>query len=133
MANRGTLTEEQSRLFAVVGLGNPGQEYDGTRHNAGFWLLDAWTENHKAELAKTPWVDGKTCVYLRTRIAGSDLILIRPLRFMNRSGEASLAILKFFKVPLQHTLVAYDDLDLKPGIARLRLGGSSGGHRGVQD
>lgn len=133
MANRGTLTEAESRTFAVLGLGNPGPEYQNTRHNIGFWLLDEWVNSHRSEVGNVSWTDNKTCHYLRLKLSGLDLILIRPLRFMNRSGEASLATLNFFKVPREHTLVAHDELDLQPGVARLRFGGSSGGHRGVQD
>ena len=130
-----TTTESNEDIFAVVGLGNPGPEYEKTRHNAGFWLLEKWLELHasKGQGSNTKWTDAKTAVYQRAKLGSKEIFLIKPLRFMNRSGEAALPILRYFKIPLAQTLVAYDELDLPPGVARLKKGGSSGGHRGVAD
>lgn len=125
-------------LFAIVGLGNPGAEYERSRHNAGFWLLEKWLELHQSKSKSSGfspgrWTEEKGTLHQKVKVFGKDVFLVKPMRFMNRSGEAALPILRYFKVSLDRTLVAYDELDLAPGIARLKMGGSSGGHRGVAD
>lgn len=120
-------------MFALVGLGNPGAEYANTRHNAGFWVIDAWCERHKDALSGASWTDGGGCNYLKVKFKDEHVLLVKPIRYMNRSGEAALPTLRFFKVALEDTLLIYDELDLPAGVARLKRGGSSGGHRGVAD
>jgi len=114
----------------IVGLGNPGAEYQRTRHNAGFWFVD--------ELARTAGASWKResklqCELARARIAGQELWLMKPGTFMNRSGAAVQAVVAFYRLALAETLVAHDDIDLPPGAVRLKQGGGHGGHNGVRD
>lgn len=118
---------EQTHL--IVGLGNPGAEYERTRHNAGFLLAD--------ELAKRWRVGWKTEGKFAARVArvernGRRLVLCQPQTYMNASGEAVGKLVHFYKVPLDHLLVAVDDADLALGALRLRPAGSSGGHHGLE-
>ncbi|MFZ6672880.1 aminoacyl-tRNA hydrolase [Undibacterium sp. Xuan67W] len=111
----------------IVGLGNPGPEYEQTRHNAGFWLVD--------QLATNGLQRDKNfnALVAKTRIAGEDVWLLEPQTFMNRSGQSVGAICRFYKITPDQILVAHDELDILPGIAKLKLGGSSGGHNGLKD
>ncbi|MFZ6845628.1 aminoacyl-tRNA hydrolase [Undibacterium sp. RuTC16W] len=111
----------------IVGLGNPGPEYEQTRHNAGFWLVD--------QLAANGLQRDKNfnALVAKTRIAGEDVWLLEPQTFMNRSGQSVGAICRFYKITPDQVLVAHDELDILPGIAKLKLGGSSGGHNGLKD
>ncbi len=111
----------------IVGLGNPGAEYEATRHNAGFWLVDALA---RGELRRETRFNALAA---RVRIAGSEVWLLEPQTFMNRSGQSVGAICRFYKIPPDEVLVAHDELDLPPGAAKLKKGGSSGGHNGLKD
>lgn len=111
----------------IVGLGNPGPDYEQTRHNAGFWLLDQLAgnglqrdKNFNALLAKV-------------RIAGEEVWLLQPQTFMNRSGQSVGAICRFYKITPDQVLVVHDELDIAPGLVKLKKGGSSGGHNGLKD
>lgn len=111
----------------IAGLGNPGPEYEQTRHNAGFWLVDQLAgarllpdSRYKALVAKT-------------RIAGEEVWLVEPQTYMNRSGMSVGALARFYKIPAEDILVVHDELDLAPGTARIKKGGSSGGHNGLKD
>ena len=115
-------------MKVIVGLGNPGREYHWTRHNLGFLLLDELAREHQISLGRR----GLKSVYGRGRIAGAEVILAKPQTFMNLSGEAVQRLLHFFKVPAENLIVLQDDLDLPWGKIRIRVGGSSGGHRGIQ-
>ena len=115
----------------IVGLGNPGPEYEQTRHNAGFWLVDNLANSCpaaacSASRASTPWSP-------RPRSRGKDVWLLEPLTFMNRSGQSVGALARFFKIAPEEVLVVHDELDLPPGAAKLKKGGSSGGHNGLKD
>ena len=122
------MTDPQLRL--IVGLGNPGAEYARTRHNAGFWFVDelartdgaAWRREsrHQAEVA-------------RVRIADCELWLMKPTTFMNRSGAAVQSLAAFQRLEPGQILVAHDEIDLLPGVARIKQGGGHGGHNGVRD
>ena len=116
------------KLF--VGLGNPGPEYEHTRHNAGFWWLDAL-----AHELKTPLVMDKTYhgLVARTAIDGQTIWLLKPQTFMNLCGKSVAALARFFKIQPQEILVAHDELDIAPGEAKLKLGGSHAGHNGLRD
>jgi PTH1 family peptidyl-tRNA hydrolase len=116
-------------LYLIVGLGNPGREYARTRHNAGFMVLDQLAERWKAS-----WVaDKKSHSRLaRAERSGKRLILSKPETFMNASGEAVGALVNFQKIPTSQVLVVVDDADLPFGEIRLRPGGSSGGHHGLE-
>ena len=114
-------------LFLIVGLGNPGIKYAFTRHNAGFLVIDELASRSKARLRE---VRGQSCI-ARTFVAGREVILAKPLTFMNRSGIAVAALLRLFSLGRENLLVVYDDLDLPSGRIRLRASGGSGGHKGM--
>lgn len=111
----------------IVGLGNPGPEYEQTRHNAGFWLVDQLAGNRLAREAKY------NALAAKTTIAGKEVWLLEPQTFMNRSGQSVGALARFFKIAPDEILVAHDELDLPPGSAKIKKGGSSGGHNGLKD
>ena len=116
------------KLFA--GLGNPGPEYEATRHNAGFWWLDALTRDCKATLAPERGYHG---LVARTSINGRSVWLLAPQTFMNLSGKSIAALARFYKIAPEQILVVHDELDLPPGEARLKFGGSHAGHNGLRD
>jgi len=116
--------------FLVAGLGNPGARYAETRHNAGFWFLDRLSAQAGAVFRAQSRLQAETA---RVSIEGVDCLLVRPTTFMNHSGQAIRAVLDYFRVDARQMLVAYDELDLPPGVARLKLGGGHGGHNGLRD
>jgi peptidyl-tRNA hydrolase, PTH1 family len=116
------------KLF--VGLGNPGAEYEATRHNAGFWLVDALARELKCSLAYDKSYFG---LVARTSVAGQAVWLLQPQTFMNLSGKSVGALAKFFKIAPEEILVAHDELDIVPGEAKIKLGGSHAGHNGLRD
>ncbi|MFN2337803.1 MAG: aminoacyl-tRNA hydrolase [Gammaproteobacteria bacterium] len=114
----------------IVGLGNPGPEYDRTRHNAGFWFVDALARQRGDSLRNENRFHGETA---RIERDGLECRLLKPLTFMNRSGQAVSALAKFYRIPPESILVVHDELDLPPGTARLKKGGGHGGHNGLRD
>jgi PTH1 family peptidyl-tRNA hydrolase len=116
------------KLF--VGLGNPGAEYDHTRHNAGFWWLDALAAECKTRLVvdRSYWAQMARC-----SVQGNTVWLLAPQTFMNASGKSVAALACFFKIAPNEILVAHDELDIAPGEAKLKLGGSHAGHNGLRD
>lgn len=114
----------------IIGLGNPGQQYEATRHNAGFWLADHIADDLGAafsqEKAFFAWV-------ARARVAGDAVVLAKPTTFMNKSGQSAGALARFFKLPPEQILVLHDELDLLPGQAKLKQGGGHAGHNGLRD
>ena len=120
----------ENTIQMIVGLGNPGAQYDDTRHNAGFWFVDELARACGAMLQPDKKFYGHTA---RVSINGQDVRLLNPTTFMNRSGQAVSAMATFFKIPPQSILVAHDELDLPPGIGRLKQGGGHGGHNGLRD
>lgn len=117
-------------LIAIVGLGNPGPEYERTRHNAGFWFADAVAERWRGSFRAESKFFGQLA---RVRIEGSEVLLLKPSTFMNRSGQAVQALMQFYKLTPAELLVAHDELDLPAGEMRLKLGGGHGGHNGLRD
>ena len=116
------------KLF--VGLGNPGAEYEATRHNAGFW----WVEALARELKVTPVHDkAYHGLVARTSLHGHQIWLLQPLTFMNVSGKSVAALARFFKILPEEILVVHDELDVVPGQAKLKFGGSHAGHNGLRD
>ena len=111
----------------IVGLGNPGPEYEQTRHNAGFWLLDNLAGSALAREARFQALAAKI------RLAGQEVWLLEPQTYMNRSGLSVGALARFYKIAADEILVAHDELDLAPGVAKIKKGGSSGGHNGLKD
>ncbi|MDR0934415.1 MAG: aminoacyl-tRNA hydrolase [Burkholderiaceae bacterium] len=115
----------------IVGLGNPGPEYEQTRHNAGFWFIDNLAARFSAPPLKKE--SRFQALVSRARIAGQDVWLLEPQTFMNLSGEAVGAFARFYRIAVEDILVVHDELDIPPGTARLKKGGSTGGHRGLND
>jgi PTH1 family peptidyl-tRNA hydrolase len=113
----------------IVGLGNPTGEHEHDRHNAGFWFVDALARHHRVDLRREAKFFGVTG---RLRVGEADMHLLQPMTYMNRSGQAVAAISRFYRIPVAEILVAYDELDLPPGTARFKLGGSST-HNGLRD
>ena len=124
------MSEPEASLRLVVGLGNPGPQYADTRHNAGFWLVDELARQHGGHFRPEAKYHGETC---RIALAGQDLWLLKPMTFMNRSGLAVAALARFHRIPLPAMLVVHDDLDLPPGVVRLKRSGGHGGHNGLRD
>lgn len=117
-------------LIALVGLGNPGPDYARTRHNAGFWLADRLVDRERGSFRVESKFFGELA---RVRVAGTDVLVLKPATYMNRSGQAVSALLNFYKVPPSSLLVAHDELDLPVGTVRFKLGGGHGGHNGLRD
>ncbi|TAG35771.1 MAG: aminoacyl-tRNA hydrolase [Polaromonas sp.] len=116
------------RLF--VGLGNPGVEYEATRHNAGFWWIDALSREFKAPLGFDKSYFGQVA---RVAVSGQTVWLLTPQTFMNLSGKSVAALARFFKIKPEEILVVHDELDIIPGQVKLKFGGSHAGHNGLRD
>jgi peptidyl-tRNA hydrolase, PTH1 family len=116
------------KLF--VGLGNPGPQYEATRHNAGFWWLDALARELKLTLAADK---GYNAVMARTTVHGRPVWLLQPRTFMNLSGGPVAALARFYKIQPEEILIVHDELDIVPGQAKLKFGGSHAGHNGLRD
>ena len=117
-------------LRLVVGLGNPGAEHARTRHNAGFWFVDALAQAEGARFGIESKLHAETA---KVVIAGEPIWLLKPITFMNRSGLAVSAALRYYKIDAGQMLVAHDDLDLPAGVARLKFDGGHGGQNGLRD
>ncbi|OCG18608.1 MULTISPECIES: aminoacyl-tRNA hydrolase [unclassified Gilliamella] len=114
----------------VVGLANPGNEYAATRHNAGAWFVEQLAQRYNQSLKNEQKFWGYTS---RINIFGHDVRLLVPTTFMNLSGKAVQAMASFYQIKPEEILIAHDELDLNPGIAKLKFGGSHGGHNGLKD
>src|SRR5690242_10699584 len=114
----------------IVGLGNPGREYEGTRHNAGYWWVDAIAGRKKARWSKESKFSGWTT---RVEEGSSVFWLLKPATFMNESGRSVSAFLRFYRIAPEEMLVVHDELDLPPGAVKLKRGGGTGGHNGLSD
>ncbi|QSX34612.1 aminoacyl-tRNA hydrolase [Shewanella avicenniae] len=114
----------------VVGLGNPGAEYEQTRHNAGVWYVEQLARHYGATLVPDSKYFGLSA---RVIVKGRDVRLLVPTTFMNLSGKSVSALANFFKIEPQQILVAHDELDMPPGVAKFKLGGGHGGHNGLKD
>lgn len=119
-----------SELHAIVGLGNPGAEYERTRHNAGFWFVDQLADAARVPFRSEAKFHGQLA---RIKLGGRDVLLLKPGTFMNRSGQAVQALAQFYKLTPTAILVAHDELDLPAGTVRLKAGGGHGGHNGLRD
>jgi len=118
-----------SDRWLIVGLGNPGQKYERTRHNAGFWFLDALDRKQSLGLKPNRKLHGEAA---KTPFAGADCVFLRPDTFMNESGQSVRAAADYFDVVPERIVIAYDDLDLPPGAVKLKQGGGHGGHNGLR-
>lgn len=117
-------------IQVIAGLGNPGSRYQTTRHNVGFWFINDLIRRFGGELSADRRFNAETG---RTVIAGTEVRLITPLAFMNCSGQVLGEFARYFKLDPRHILVVHDELDLAPGVARLKKGGGHGGHNGLRD
>ena len=120
----------QPMIRLLVGLGNPGPEYNDTRHNAGFWFIDAVARELKASLAPERSYFG---LVARVNLREGPVWLLEPMTFMNLSGKSVGALARFFKIAPNEILVAHDELDLLPGQVKMKFGGSPAGHNGLKD
>lgn len=114
----------------IVGLGNPGREYEETRHNVGAWYVEALARQQGVRLKEDKKYFGMTGQF---EANGESIRLLIPTTYMNRSGQSTSALANFFKISIDQILVAHDELDLPPGTARLKIGGGHGGHNGLRD
>ncbi len=121
---------QASPIKLIVGLGNPGEKYLKTRHNAGFLFLDELSRQQQLTLSIEKNCFGRTA---KLDLAGQSIRLLAPDTFMNLSGKAVVACMSYYKIPLEHILVVHDELDLPAGVARLKLSGGHGGHNGLRD
>ena len=126
----GKRNEEEGRMFVIVGLGNPEKKYFGTRHNVGFATIDALSDKYNIGLTETKF----KAAYGKGRIGGERVILVKPLTYMNLSGEAVAPICNYFKVDTKSDLIVIsDDVELDVGKIRVRPKGSAGGHNGLKN
>ncbi len=116
---------QENKPILIVGLGNPGPEYATTRHNVGFMAVDAMAGD-------VTWKKEKDALTAKAEIAGHPVIFAKPQTFMNDSGRAVLALMTFYKLPLENLVVIHDDMDLKNGDMRQKVGGGSAGHNGIK-
>lgn len=114
----------------IIGLGNPGNEYEDTRHNTGFWFVDKLAEQFNISLSHDKKFHGEVG---RGNIFGQDVRLLKPDTFMNRSGQAVAPLAKFYNINPEEILIAHDELDIAAGAIRLKTGGGHGGHNGLKD
>ena len=119
-----------SEIKLIVGLGNPGPQYETTRHNAGFWWVDDFAHANKFIFKNESKFNG---LVARSALHGREVILLKPQTFMNASGRSVGALAKFYKITAAEILVVHDELDLPPGTAKLKFGGGHGGHNGLKD
>ena len=113
----------------VVGLGNPGKEYENTRHNIGFMAIDNYVKFHNLGEFKEKF----NGLYLKYQLGDEQVIFVKPLSFMNLSGDVVRKYVDYFKIDINDILIIHDDLDMPVGKIKLKLGGSSGGHNGIKD
>lgn len=119
-----------SSVKLIVGLGNPGNQYEQTRHNAGFWFVEEVARQNGVQFRPETKFLGES---VRVQSPGQDFWLLKPSTFMNRSGQSIQALAKFYKIDPENILVVHDELDLEPGVARLKKSGGHGGHNGLRD
>jgi PTH1 family peptidyl-tRNA hydrolase len=117
-------------IRCIIGLGNPGEKYQDTRHNAGFWLVDALARRHGLQLHTESKFFGRVA---KLSLPSADCWLLEPSTFMNRSGQATSALARFYRLTPEQILVAHDELDLPAGAVRLKKDGGHGGHNGLRD
>lgn len=114
--------------YIIAGLGNPGAQYESTRHNAGFMTVDTLAAKHGFEIKRLKFKS----LTADTVIAGKRCLVMKPSTFMNNSGEAIVEAMNFYKIPIENVIICYDDISLEPGKIRIRRKGSDGGHNGIK-
>jgi len=122
------MSEEGIRL--IVGLGNPGPQYEDTRHNAGFWFADRVAAAAGGSFRAESKFHGMTC---RISVGGAEVRLLKPTTYMNHSGQSVAALVRYFDIAPEQILIAYDELDLPAGTVRVKRGGGHAGHNGMRD
>lgn len=122
-------SEEEKAMLLFVGLGNPGKEYEKTRHNTGFACIDAFCKDRFSLHIEKKGFGG---LYTSVKSGTETLLFLKPQTYMNLSGNSVREIVNFFKIPMENVIVIYDDMDLETGKIRLRGAGSSGGHKGMK-
>ena len=116
-------------MYVIAGLGNPGREYEGTRHNVGFMTLDALADKYNIDVREKAFKG----LIGKGMIEGNKVILVKPQTYMNLSGECIRQVMDYYKVDPSEFIVIYDDISLEPGQLRIRLKGSAGGHNGIKN
>jgi len=116
------------QMYIIVGLGNPGRQYDGTRHNVGFHVIDLLAQRHNIKVNKLK----HKALYGEGFWAGEKVILAKPQTFMNLSGESVRDMVEFYKIEPENLIVVYDDIDIDTGLLRIRMKGSAGSHNGMK-
>ncbi|MDH5473694.1 MAG: aminoacyl-tRNA hydrolase [Gammaproteobacteria bacterium] len=124
------MTAKTVDIDLIVGLGNPGADYEQTRHNAGFWFVDEIARLKGAHFRPETKFSGDVC---KVNLEGRDIWLLKPATFMNLSGQAVQKLAGFYKIPVENILVAHDEIDLDAGTTRLKSSGGHGGHNGLRD
>ena len=124
------MANDMTAIRLIVGLGNPGREYESTRHNVGFQWVDELARVQKLNFKSESKFHGLTA---RGELHGHEVLLLKPQTFMNVSGRSVGALMQFYKIAPAEMLVVHDELDLPPGVARLKMGGGHGGHNGLKD
>jgi PTH1 family peptidyl-tRNA hydrolase len=117
-----------TQIDLIVGLGNPGREYEATRHNAGFWFVDLLAREHGGHFTHSRKLNADTAEIV---LAGHRIRLLKPMTYMNLSGQSVAATVHYYKLSVENVLVAYDELDLAPGRVQLKFDGGSAGHNGI--
>ncbi|MBQ8893501.1 MAG: aminoacyl-tRNA hydrolase [Clostridia bacterium] len=120
---------DKKERYMIVGLGNPGKQYESTRHNAGFMAIDVLEK----EFGAAPFGSKQTATMSKAKVGDAEVILVKPLTFMNLSGNAVNEVGSFYKIPQDHIIVICDDVSLDVGRMRIRDKGSDGGHNGLKD
>ncbi|MEG1969927.1 MAG: aminoacyl-tRNA hydrolase [Burkholderiaceae bacterium] len=124
------MSEGNKGIRLIVGLGNIGAEYERTRHNAGFWLVDELARKEGAVFSPDKKFQGETA---RLRLGGKELWLLKPSTYMNRSGQSVVALALYYKILPDEILVVHDELDMLPGAIKIKRGGGHAGHNGLRD
>ena len=119
-----------SQIALIAGLGNPGPGYKGTRHNAGFWFIDELSQHYSLDFKLESRFQGEVA---NAQIKGLPIRVLRPVTFMNESGQSVASLMRYFAIEPGSVLIVHDDLDLEPGVVRLKEGGGHGGHNGLRD
>jgi peptidyl-tRNA hydrolase, PTH1 family len=127
-STRATMSDAGIQL--IVGLGNPGAQYEATRHNVGFWWVEAIARAQGESFRAEPKFLGELA---RVRVAGQDVRLLKPSTYMNRSGQSVVAVARYFDIRPERILIAHDELDLPVGVTRIKQGGGHAGHNGLRD
>lgn len=124
------MSSDTNNIQLIAGLGNPGNEYEKTRHNAGFWFIDQLTSQYNLNLKSEAKFLGDVA---KLNTSSGNVWLLKPTTFMNRSGQSIARLAQFYKIKPEQILIVHDELDLPPGVVKLKQGGGHGGHNGLRD